>query len=106
MIYCRWETSVRFYEFRIQHDLLGHLILVRSWGQRDLTTEQSRQECAETTEQAFARLRTVIKSRRRENYQIVRAEVEGIEPLSENERQDAELAGVKFLELAYRHLMA
>ncbi len=44
----RWERDSRYYELRVQQDLLGDWLLTRVWGRKDSALGQIRHEVCES----------------------------------------------------------
>jgi predicted DNA-binding WGR domain protein len=70
-LHSRWEKDTRYYELRVQQDLLGDWLLTRIWGRKDSALGQLRHDvCADQLE-ANARYAAAEVRRQRRGYSLI-----------------------------------
>lgn len=64
-----FETDTRYYEIRLQQDLLGDWIIQRSWGGLKNRLHGAKQQAYPSKELAEEQLALLLKQRRKKQYQ-------------------------------------
>jgi len=71
-MFSRWERDTRYYELRLQQDLWGDWLLMRTWGKRDTAMGQIRRELCPDYAHGVTRYNDSIIMRGKRGYVQVR----------------------------------
>jgi len=66
--HARWERDTRYYELRLERDLLGDWVLVRVWGRRGSAMGQVRKAVCGSREEGLALFADAEGRRRKRGY--------------------------------------